>query len=270
MRTPLIHLRDTTHSELGDTSVLARVWPGREARRRESSSAGTNSVDHNVAMQAPTYVATTSSVVELVPVISLGLEGSDIPPLPTEFSDDSLARWRLARRKAVGLDPDRPLDGDIALDEILTDRLLDAVVDYVVSCGAEYGWSPYLDGGFALVVDGQVFSRPTCCVDLQEGVRDWLQLAESWPADWRPVESGHPGVLARVRLGRVEVSEQADDFPDDITAAVSLPTEQLRAAAQVGLREVHAFAERLERRFVERGVEPAGQLARVVAGLADE
>jgi hypothetical protein len=156
----------------------------------------------------------------------------------------------------------------IALDECATDRLLDAVIDYCKSAADLYdGWSPFLDGGFALLVDGQTFARPTCCVDLREGVSDWIRLTNHWGRDWQPIESGHPGVLARVIGSAVQVSIQADDFPSEIPVGVQVDIHQLRRAAEAGTIEIHRFAERLGTRMKVRGFADAERLAQTIAGL---
>lgn len=220
------------------------------------------------------YLSAADSVVELIPAIVLDLDGDDIPAFPwsegSEWTPEAHADWIVRRREALGLQLDRPVDGLIALDEVVSDRLLDAVADYVCDCAQEYGWSPYLDGGLVLAVDGRVFSRPTCCVDLKEGVADWVRLSEEWPATWTGVESGHPGVLARWQGDRIQVSEQADDFPDRILPSIELGIDQLRAALPRALVEISLFASRLEPRLAAREVDEPKSRALIVAGLADE
>jgi hypothetical protein len=217
------------------------------------------------------YIAAQDSVVSLVPSVSLHVDGSDIPPPPSSEGDstpEAQAAWYARRREALGLDPGRPVGWLIALDEIVSDRLLEAVADRVCQSADEYGWAPYLDGGFVLVVDGQVFSQPTCCVDLEEGVADWARLGEQWPSTWTGVESGHPGVLARRNGDRIQVSNQADDFPSTILPMVEFGVAQLRAALPSALQEVTLFASRLEPRLAKRGVDEPGRRALIVAGLS--
>jgi hypothetical protein len=216
---------------------------------------------------AATHLATESSRVELIPALALAVAGDDLPPLPAIPTPEASMAWAAARRAALGLDPSRPMEGLIALDEITDEQLLAAVTDEAISRAAEYGWSPFLDGGLVLIVDGIVFSRPTCCVDLDEGVRDWIRLAAEWPAEWTGVESGHPGVLARRDGDRIFVSAQADEFPTAIPAAVQISTRQLSAALAPALASIEQFAERLADELAMRGVEDHAAKARLVAGL---
>ena len=218
------------------------------------------------------HVAAHDGGVELVPSIKIYLEGSDLPlPAWSEGADwtpGAAVEWQSRRREALGLDPERLVDGLIALDEVISDRLLDAVADHVCESADKFGWAPFLDGGFVLVVDGQVFSRPTCCVDLQEGVADWVRLGEEWPSSWTGVESGHPGVLARRQGDRIRVSAQADDFPPLIIPTVEFGVAQLRAALPSALEEISSFASRLDPRLAVRRVDDPGARAMVVAGLS--
>lgn len=217
-------------------------------------------------LDTETHVADKLSDVALVPAVWLAVDGADLPPIPEVRTPDGNRAWHAQKRRALGLDPERPLGGLIALDEIKSDRLLNALVDDVVECGTEYGWAPYLDGGLVLVVDGRLFSHPTCCVDLEEGVTDWVRLANEWPETWTPVESGHPGVLARWSGDRVHVSPQLDDSTE-FRVAVDVAREQIRSAIPPAQAEIVAFAQRLRRQLEIRDVPDAAVRARVVAGL---
>jgi hypothetical protein len=225
-----------------------------------------------------TYVATDESSIELIPAISLVVEGDDLPALrQIDYVHDSWfswcedrTRWRADLRNALGLRPWPALGGLFALDDTESSRLLNIVYDHVRTAAAEFGWSPFLDGGLVLVVDSRSFAAPTCCVDLEEGVRDWKALCVDWPSTWTSVESGHPGVLAR-RLGdRVQFSPQADDFDDPIPVAVDVPFVSLHRALGAALASIDAFALRLGSEFERRGIEDAHRLGRLVAGLPSE
>ncbi|HUF98692.1 MAG TPA: hypothetical protein VMM60_11245, partial [Ilumatobacter sp.] len=96
--------------------------------------------------------------------------------------------------------------------------------------------------------------RPASDTEMQRGLRFRLK-------------SGHPGVVARRTDGHVLVSAQADEFPEEIVAAVAVPVERIRAAADQGLIVIHEFATRLERRLFERGIEPTAFSVPALGGL---
>lgn len=74
-------------------------------------------------------------------------------------------------------------------------------------------------------------------------------------------------MLARIVGNAVQVSTQADAFPDEIPVAVEVDADQLQRAIEAGTTEIHRFAERLEARVRERGFGDATRLARTMAGL---
>ena len=138
-----------------------------------------------------------------------------------------------------------------------------------VSVEAKTG-TPFSRGRIRPTGRGQTFVRPTCCVDLREGVADWIRLTRSWGSSWESVESGHPGVLARVIGQAVQISTQQDDFPQEIPVAVQVNIDHLQRAADAGAVEIRRFAKRLEARMRDRGYEDPGPLARTIAGLEPE
>jgi hypothetical protein len=218
------------------------------------------------------------SSVELIPAISLGIDGDDLPKLRRfvvgagTFDSWELDRtvWMADVRAMLELPPFPALQGLIALEDIRNQRLLDSVGDYAIESAANYGWGPFMDGGLVLVVDQLSFALPTCCVDLEDGVRDWIALCEEWPSAWTGVESGHPGVLAR-RLGdRVQFSQQLDDLGPNISPALDVPLAALQNALVPALASIEAFALRLGDHFAARGMEDPHRFSRIVAGLSIE
>lgn len=217
--------------------------------------------------------------VELIAAVFLVLDVtqfSDLPQLKPfdssleSFGDWDFARrqWRDAQREALGL-PQRPgLEGLFAVDDFESERLIEAGCRYVIEAGTEYGWDAWLDGGLVLVINEVHIAGPTCCCDLEEGVRDWVQLCTDWPEDWRGVETGHPGVLARRRGSLVQFSEQLDDFPDQIMVAATVELAALRAALPAALASIERFADRMGNALMARGIHNGIALGRVVAGLA--
>jgi hypothetical protein len=222
-----------------------------------------------------TYVARPDSTVELVPAIRFGIDGDDLPKfrpfdpksdVPGVWAADRTA-WYAEMRTALGLRARPELDGLLALDDIREERLLHGLTDRVVETAKEYGWSAYIDGGLALIVDQQLFAGPECCVFLNEALADWKQLGVEWPSSWTNVECGHPGVLARQLGDRIEICRFNDS--DEVVSTVDLPIAALQQALVPALESVNAFAERLADHLTARGVEDAHHCAQVVAGLVE-
>ncbi len=212
----------------------------------------------------------STTVVELIPVVELPIapfmERSDLPSPPTGGGLEDWAAWREERRIALGLRADDFLTGSyLILDALVTDRLLDLMIDVATARAGEYGFDA-MYGGVVLRVNGRIVAAPECCVNLCDGLVDWFRLVDDRPERWTSIWTGHPLILARVVDSTVQFSEQADQ-PAEVVVAEA-PLGPLRDAVAQLAPDCWRLSERLQLRLDQRGIPDSETVAQILAGLA--
>ncbi len=109
-------------------------------------------------------------------------------------------------------------------------------------------------------------NRREGCVDLSDGVLDWVRLVKERSPAWEVIWTGHPWIMACVRDELVQFSEQADEPGPD--AAAEAPLELVAAGVQDSLQERQQFAVRLRSRLDQRGFVDAQEISETIAGIA--
>lgn len=191
-----------------------------------------------------------------------------------EVPDEWERYWStsLADAGIVGLTPIRPASWHVATREFTDLSILQKVLSDLIS-----GWggtanlldpecSPVLNGGFAVISEGDVVLEPMCCCDLGN-LADWREAASCRSADWQMLWIGHPWVSVRFDEGLLMISDLHEGAAPVSKYAVR--PDDLQKAIGLAEAELEDFSHRLQAAVAPTvGAETAPALARQLAGLS--
>jgi hypothetical protein len=188
-------------------------------------------------------------------------------------------RWR----SALGLAGDQRVESDhLALSRMTTDPLLDAAIDVQLAIAADGGVVGAAGGGLMLSAGDEVLVPVRCCSDLELSMSDWVGLLGDEPSDWTYLAAGHDDDPDRETLVRVCGDQVEIVFEETVctgrrwmrrhrrvrTTPVAIARLPLARALAGARFEQAAFAERVERRLLQRGHGHARVVAQTIAGIA--
>ncbi|MBL8623450.1 MAG: hypothetical protein JNK64_19215 [Myxococcales bacterium] len=204
-------------------------------------------------------VIIAQATVQLVPVLEALPFGDEAQPLPPGPSRLHAAAWDAYYQAALaeaGFADVRPiaagerfvaaraLIGHPRLDHLVREALTDSGLpgfpsDDDDACPRMDRISP-LEGGFALVIDGDACLMPSCCSDFRN-IEDWEATVAARPAH-DELWMGHPALVVEWRDERVTVAEQWEYPPaPDYLLEATLPAASLAAAVAAARTELTAF-----------------------------
>lgn len=205
-------------------------------------------------------VIIAQATVQLVPVLEALPFGGPSQPLPPGPSRLHAAAWDAYYQAALaeaGFADVRPIAagqrfvaaramlGHPLLDHLLREALTDSGLPGFPAADDD-GASPPMDrispleGGFALVIDGDACLMPSCCSDLRN-IEDWEATVAARPAH-DELWMGHPALVVEWRDDRVTIAEQWEYPPaPDYLLEATLPAASLAAAVATARAELTAF-----------------------------
>lgn len=214
----------------------------------------------------------SSSRVELVAscqLLLLGVDGDDLPPRPNSrpYVASDWVEWRKRWHETLELEIVGGADGlNVAIRDIRSDRLLDAIIDFALTHIDESDSPrPLADSGITLLVNGLRVAQPMCCVDLREATKAWTDFIDVQPTEWCLIWTGHPFVMGRVIAEVAEFTQQTDS--PELSAAAEAPLAGLASALVSAVGDLEEFADRLASRLATRGLSDPGKTSRIIAGL---